>query len=272
MTSYGIEATNAAMQIILLQKDGLLVSFHDESYELVRAANGTFKAMTRASDGTFHEIATLDTFGTWLNRMSHSSAVVIMVAHLISNADISKRLGQVQKDVDRLLEHRKTDIRVEIRTAYESLREQIGKQPLESKSVAEIREVFRKERHRLFGDAQSEVNRLTPILRTKVTNKIERFAKKGKLKERERALERVMTTLQDASYCLQMEALAAAYCGAEEDQRRLYSEASDEWSGLALQIKELESEIKMQLPLSTKLQEIAAIWRDDQIQDQHGTI
>ena len=262
LKSYGVDTANTVLQITATRMGGLLVNFKDQHYELVRTTEGTYKAMTRDARG-FHEIANVDRFHTWLNNFSHASAAVVAVAHLISNADMSKRLGQVQQNTNKLLEYRQIDTLVGIRTAYEALREEIGKVEPQRDAITRCRETFRENRHRLFAEAKNDVANLNPLLRTKQgrLRGVEQWSRTGQFNQRKRELAEMSAKLQNASYCFQMEDLAATYCGSENDQRLLHEEAAGEWSKLALEIAPLEDEIKEHDQCAKQLLEVASIMR-----------
>lgn len=274
---FGIDAVDAALQLSVLQQGGQLVHFNHPEYALVKTTTGVYKAMTRTDSGAFHEIGNIDTFRTGLNGIAHATATVVAVAHLISNADISKRLSKVIRNTDRLLEIREDDILIKIRSTYESLRGETGKVEPEVRTIEDCRKTFRDNRHLLFKDVQRKINRWELIIKDTpygmkgplgvfymFKTDFENFANTNyntkDVNERKQALNHVMIKLRDASYCLQMEGLAASYSGYEDDQQQLYREAYDEWSRLASQIEPFETEMRIENPISIHIQKIANIW------------
>lgn len=191
--SHGVRAANLALQIEKLNHGGLLVHLQDSQYELVKTADGVFKAMTRGANGQIHEIAAVDPFGTYLTKFAQAGALVVTVANIISSADISIRLGQVQSDVDDLLKYRQVDIIAAIRTAYESLREELSKEKPNAESVEKLRDEFRQNRHRLFGEVRSDVAGLKYLFRSEQTG----ITSKTKLWELNKRLKGVNVSLWD---------------------------------------------------------------------------
>ncbi len=271
LVSYGADTASTGLQIAASHTGSLLVSFKDQNYEMVQSTNGVYKAMTRAANGDFHEIANVDKFGTWLNNVSHASAAVVAVAHLISNADMSRRLGEVQKNTDKLLDYRQIDTLAKIQTTYESLREEIGKVEPRRDAIARYRETFRENRHRLFREAENDIGQMPSMLRFNpaLVRKAEQLVKTPQFNKRKRDLSEVMTKLQTASYCFQMETLAASFCGSEQDQQHLLHEAAASWSTLASKVTHLEDEIREHDQCGKQLQETANIIRQNMTRRPH---
>ena len=263
LASYGADTATTMLEIAASHTGSLLVSFKDQNYELVRSTSGVYKAITRAANGDFHEIANVDKFGTWLNNFSHASAAVVAVSHLISNADMSKRLGQVQQNTEKLLEYRQIDSMAEIKTAYEALREEMGRAEPRQNAIARHRDTIRMNRHRLFGEAQTEVNKMNSMLRSNhaTVRKMVHMLKARSFNQRKQELADVMVKLQKASYCLQLEALAAPFCASERDQMVLRNEAATTWGKLASEMMPLEDELREHDQCATQLLAIAKIMR-----------
>lgn len=265
LKSYGAEAANTALQVKSILKGGWLVVFDNEQYEFMKTADGTYKAVTRAANGTIKEIGNIDLFGTWLNKLSHVSSLVNSVSHMISNADLSRRLSEVQSNTDNLLEYRQIDTNVEMRTSYEALREELNKEKPQPIALASHREKFRSCRHRLFGEARHDIADLRPLLKFKRERlqKTEQWMKRRlthRFDEREQAIDDVMSKLQLAAYCLQMENIIASYSGVEDDQRLLLAEAEKEWAALASELDPLEKELAADCYRTGYLREVARVW------------
>lgn len=242
LTSYGLRGTNIALQITSLSKGGLLVTFQESQYELVKTTDGILKAMTRGEHGQIHEIGAIDIFGNCINGLARSGAITVAVANIISNADLSKRLGEVQTGIDKLLEYRQIDTTASIKTEYESLREELGRGELRVREITNIRKEFRKNRHRLFGEVVYENQRIQSLLvsHNKKLKILKLKHKWGVEIEAKKAISSIFSKIRQALYCLQMENIAAIYSDDSESQDEFNADARGQLENIASQLSKWE--------------------------------
>lgn len=248
----GPDAVNAAINIAVTNSTDVLVKFKDTPYKLMESG-GSLKAIAVDSTNKITQIGTVDGVGTVVNRLSHASSAVVAVAHMISNADLARRMSVLECLAAQQLEAREGDIYAKLRQTYESLRAYMNTPTQAVNNIARHRDEFRYQRHRLFGDAQRAAANLPPLPRFSLT-------KKKAMRQRRESLDAVMIKLQLASYCLRMEAIAATLFGAEEDQALLYREAVTEWRALTKQIQSLEHEAEGGVQVANQLRNATDAW------------
>lgn len=219
------DSTTGILQIAAQSNGSMLVKFNEQAYELMRQADGTVKAVSMHG-GKIAEIAHKDVLGTILSSTAQITALAVTVSHLISGADISRRLRKVEAKLDKLIEFRRIDQYAATRTAYESLRELTNAVNPDPTSLFGVRQSLRNLRHQFMGEAHVESFRLPDIERDP---KWWQILDKRQLSEDKRnfadSAEKIVAGLHKAAVCLQLEGIAAAYLP-ENDQSILYTEAA----------------------------------------------
>ena len=146
LTLHAGDAIAATFQGIALSGSGLVVTFSHQGYEL-RPTAGGFKAVA-IKGGKIVELGNVDAIAQWINRMANTTALVVTAAHVISGADLSRRLAQVHAGIETLLAYRRIDQLAALRTAYESLRDEVSKDKPSVDRILRCRDEIREVRHR----------------------------------------------------------------------------------------------------------------------------
>ncbi len=264
--SFGDYATSLS-SIAATERGGILVTFKDDACKFVRRSDGRYIAETRSVSGRFTEIGAIDTIGTYLTQVAQAMSVVTSLAHIISSADIARRLGTLERNNAALFHYREIDASAKLRRVYEDLRRELDSPQVSSDRILSIRGIFREHRHVLIADANRKIDEMDLLLGAYKNHvrKLVGLAKKRRLKCRSQDIAGVIEMVRIAGYCFQMENLASSYCGVEADQEVLRREAASDLSRLANKLKPLEVEVDDLSPNCTLLLNSAAVWQPSEV-------
>lgn len=261
LTSDEVSPENLLVTFGRVQGDGGLAR---TSFKLVRNARGAYKSVA-GQVGQFTDLGDLDLTALWLRRLAAGSTAVVSLAHFISGADAARKLSLVVKGQEQLFAYRSIDQFATVRTTYEQLREELGKDLPSAEVLDGIRLKLRQTRHSLMGEARRDLSHLeflypehTGLLaKTKMTwdaivKRDGSEAHNGRLQ----ALEQFRGKLLLARKCLDFEQVAAAGAGLHHMQAVLVEEAESEIEDMLSEYREFEAEVTQDSTLAEILTEI----------------
>ena len=147
----------SAIQTVSLTQNGYYVTFNNVGYELMRSGEG-FKAVQMDAAGKIHALGDVSEFSRWVNSLSKVTSLVVSASHIISGADLSRRLKKVEAKLTWLEAKVEIGQRAEIHSAYEELRERFGEPAPDKGVLRNLREIFRKHRIRYIREAEASLD------------------------------------------------------------------------------------------------------------------
>jgi hypothetical protein len=244
LTRHAGDAIAATFQGIALRGSGVVVTFSRQGYKLMPSGDG-FKAVAIGQGNKIVELGNVDAIAQWTNRLANTTALVVALAHVISGADLSRRLAKVQAGIDQLLAYRGIDQLAALRTAYESLRDEFAKDKPNVDRILRCRDEIREVRHRLVAESVEDLQRILPLPRR---HRLEpasvhawRVRPESKVsRSRQHALRGALKKAILASHCLRLEQVVAFLSDEFETIELPSAEAVTDFRRLATIFKGLE--------------------------------
>jgi hypothetical protein len=190
MRSSGFDLGTGSLSVETLSTQSFLVHFPDgKSYALVPKGDGTF--IPQASlNGRFGPHAVTDNSGQFLREFGAIYTGVTALAHIISNADVNRKLNVLIKGQEKLFRLRESDQKNDIKSAFEFLQKVQGRSKRTQQALDDGCYTLRTVRNRIISDLEEALNTLEPLYvqRTSMVEwygRIKRFfGPKGQFKNR----------------------------------------------------------------------------------------
>jgi hypothetical protein len=224
-----------------LMNESYLVKLDTGGY-LMRAQDGTTKAIRMGNDGKIVEIGTIDWSGQIVAKAGAAMGLIVAVSHIISSADISRRLADAQNTLQQLVDYRHTDRIGRIKTIYESLVESLDR--ADDNAIEHCRRSLREERNTILLESQTILGNLKllyeslpPMLRAL------RWRATRKQSMRRSQLAGVTSQILLAEYCMRLESVAFVGLSDRYDRQSWLKDTATQLKQLSNAIKVLESDL-----------------------------
>jgi hypothetical protein len=233
--------SSATLLGMSLMNQSYLVRLDTGGY-LMRAQDGTTKAIRMGTDGRIAEIGTIDWSGQIVAKAGAAMGLIVAVSHIISSAEISRRLADAQNTLQQLVDYRHTDRMGRIKTIYESLVESLDRE--DDNAIEQCRRSLREERNTILLESQKMLGNLKPLYES-VHPMLRALPWRATRKQsmRRSQLASVTSQILLAEYCIRLESVAFVGLSDRCDRQPWLKDTATEIKQLSNTMKLLESDL-----------------------------